>query len=523
MDTLGQQLAVVRRWIPLILLGAILSAIPVYLLASAQAKTYRASARLIVSPGPDPEMNDLLVAERLAADYALLGGTRRFAKEVSAELGGSITEDDVLAQVQVAVDPGSSVLGVQATDADPDTAADIANASAEALIALVDAPVDRVRAREVDQYLRSISTEMTRTQARLDELLAVQSPSPEQQAQVTEVIDRIRGLQDSYATLLPYSSESITNRLEVLDLATVPGSPVNPRPIVLALAAAAAGLVAALALAFVLEYLDDSVKTPLAVRRASGLATIGAIVERARDVRRGGSRRLAPTKGSRPGQAEAYRDLRSAVELAAGRRPHRLLVTSVDDARASAVVASNLAVSYALLGRTVALVDMNLRKPYVHALFEVENTGGISAAYAMPLTDPREFMLPTDIGGMFVMVAGPCPPSPPDLLGSAQMEHLVQQLSSDYDVVVAVAGPVLEGSDAILVSGLVEAAILVVSTRQTRGKNLRLATQLLAPTGVDLLGAVLHSVRWRSPARSSPLPAVTAGATTPELAERPDG
>ena len=128
-------------------------------------------------------------------------------------------------------------------------------------------------------------------------------------------------------------------------------------------------------IAFVVEYLDDTVKNADAVQEASGLPTLGTIARMKGERSRSEIYRLAALLYPRSSVAEAYRTLRTNIEFASVDAPiQTLLVTSSIPGEGKTITAANLAVVFAQAGRRVLLVDADLRKPGVHCVFDLPNT-----------------------------------------------------------------------------------------------------------------------------------------------------
>jgi len=192
----------------------------------------------------------------------------------------------------------------------------------------------------------------------------------------------------------------------------------------------------------------------------------------------------------RSSQAEAYRSLRTNLEFSSLDHPLRtLLVTSPAPDEGKSTTLANLGIIQAQAGKRVVLLDGDLRRPRLHDLFGLGNNTGVTTAILNP-----EAPLPlqsTTVPNLRVMTSGPLPPNPADLLASARMKALLDQLVAEADLVLLDAPPVIVVTDAVVLASRVDGVLLVVSAGQTRREHAQRARDLLAKVNARLVGAVL--------------------------------
>ncbi len=227
--------------------------------------------------------------------------------------------------------------------------------------------------------LESIQTQIRDTQDEIQRLTNVSSRSTAEDQRLEVLQARVVTLEQTYATILDFSSTSGANLLTVVDPATPPPQPSSPRVLLNTLIAAIVGLALALALAFLLEYLDDRLKSADDVEAILGLPTLGAITRMKGGSDRSEIYRLATLLYPRSPAAEAYRSLRTNTEFASVDAPMKtLLVTSSIPGEGKTTTAANLAVAMAQAGHRTILLDADFRKPGVHKLFNLSNSTGLS-------------------------------------------------------------------------------------------------------------------------------------------------
>jgi polysaccharide biosynthesis transport protein len=276
-----------------------------------------------------------------------------------------------------------------------------------------------------------------------------------------------------------------SSNISIIDTAETPVVPTSPnlaRNLLLALIAGVA--VAALTL-FVKDQLDDAIRVPEDVESKLRLALLG-VVPKASD-------RDPDTELSDPKSpvSEAYNSLRAALlySTSAG-LPQVMLVTSAQSSEGKTTTSYATAASLARMGRKVALVDGDLRRPSIHRRFGLSNERGLTDL--LTSTDPVESaILSTAQQNLFVVPSGPIPPSPTELISSPRMEQIVQDLARTHDVVVIDSPPILGLADAPALSALADGVIFVVESDRSRRGSLKTALRRLRAMRPILLGAVL--------------------------------
>ena len=256
------------------------------------------------------------------------------------------------------------------------------------------------------------------------------------------------------------------------------------------------GVLLALGIAFLIEYLDDTVKTPDDVSRVSGLSTLGAI---ARLKESGGPRQLIAWMRVKSPESEAYRTLRTNIQFSSVDNPIRsLLVTSSSPGEGKSTTTANLAVVLAQTGQRVIVVDTDLRRPVLHKVFGVPNNIGLTTALLAGENLSLEgYLQPTEIDTLSVLTSGPIPPNPSELLGSHRMQHLIEVLAQAADIVIFDSPPVLAVTDAVVLGRQVDGVLVVADAGNTREHALAQAAAELQKTGANVLGVALNRLDTR--------------------------
>ena len=308
------------------------------------------------------------------------------------------------------------------------------------------------------------------------------------------------------------------NNLRIIEPATVPGGPIGPRRMRTILVGLFLSLAAGVGLAFFLEYLDNTIKTVEDVNRYAQLPALSVIpaisgtgVKRGLGKGKNGRKALgngangSPTAANsqlvaldnRSSAAEAYRVLRTSVLLsAAGNPPKKILVTSGQPGEGKTTTVVNTAISLAQLGASVLIIDCDLRKPTAHKLFGIEHERGLSTYLSRDVSlDGLIQKLP--IPNLFLLPCGPIPPNPAELISSAKMKDMLRGLVDRYDHIIIDSPPLINVTDPVILSTMVDGVILVVhGGRSTRAVVTRARQELLS-VGAKIFGVVLNNVDLR--------------------------
>ena len=501
---LRRLIVLARTWLPLMVVVGVLAGAAAFGVSRLQQKVYEAKATLIVGQAlsaANPDYTQLLVAQNLSSTYATIAKTRPILEGVIAEQALEITPGDLATMVQVDAPRDSALLTIAVQDTIPARAAAIANALAERLIAV--SPTIQGRAAEfqesVDRDLAATQSLIQATQARASALIAVEDRTPDQETELQALEGRLASLRSAYATLLSFSSGSATNLLTIVELAEAPTESISPRTLLNTLLAAALGMLVVVGVAFLIEQLDDFIKDIDAVHAVTGLSTLGTI---GRIASPGGGREMYRVVGllyARSSSAEAYRALRANIEFACVDAPlHTLLVTSAAPGEGKTITAANLAVVFAQTGRTVLLVDADLRKPGVHKVFDVPNTAGLTTMLRDVTVDMDTITRPTEQPGLRILTTGPLAPNPAELLGSNRMQVVLGRLLESAELVILDSPPLQAVTDAAVLASFVGGTLLVIDSKQSRRRVVRLACESLSRAGANVLGAVLNRLPSQS-------------------------
>ena len=193
--------------------------------------------------------------------------------------------------------------------------------------------------------------------------------------------------------------------------------------------------------------------------------------------------------------AEAYRVIRTGIQFAqAGKELQTIALTSCTPNEGKSTTIANLAVVLTQAGKSVLLIDCDMRNPTVHKNFNLSNKVGLSSCISMG-TALSDAVQKTSIEGLYALTGGVIPPNPSELLGSEQMKNVLQRAKEQYDYVLIDTPPVMPVTDALIVSRFVDGMILVIASAEVKVEMARDVKNQLVNAGANILGVVLNKVR----------------------------
>lgn len=343
--------------------------------------------------------------------------------------------------------------------------------------------------------------EKVRASAELNSLaisVTVSDGNPSQSARLANAIG------ESFATVVVEQLEKRDDdsaspiRIDTLQVAQVPVAPVAPSFTTSLMIGGIVGTAAGFALTALRAVLDTRVRSIDDVERATSVPVLGGLAFDPKAPRRP----LVVAADSRNPRTEGFRALRTNIEyLAAGGETPVFVITSAGPGEGKSTTAANLAIAFAQSGSRVALVDGDLRMPRVADYFAIEGGVGLTDVLAGRLP-ASEALQRWGHGALFLLPAGTIPPNPAELLGSAAMSSLLADLRVAFDIVIIDAPPVLLVTDAAVLAGRANGALLVVAAGKTTTPRLRAAIDSIRKVGATVLGTVVTMLPTANPARS---------------------
>jgi len=394
--------------------------------------------------------------------------------------------------------------------------------------------------RGMESEARAAASEVNKLKEELEKQKSLAFDQSKRQVQYNSLereLDSSRELLQNVSKQMKEMSlavESKGTNIAVVDRALVPQSPSHPKKVLLIVLGLVLGLLLGVGAAFLLDHLDNTIRTPDEVRRILDLPTLGVIPSFSGktlgiDEQSGGEADPTPPQESPPaasadggaaplskfvaqhavqfpilagdGQSqvsESYRTIRTNLVLSrAGRAPRTLLITSGLPAEGKTTVAVNLAITLASTGSRVLVVDVDLRKPSVAKHFRIsQNCAGVTDVLTGNAS-LESAIVSSSVDNVFVLPSGSSAPNPSELIGSEEMVRFVGEVQERFDYVILDSAPLLPVTDTMLLSRLAEGVVLVVRGNATPIKACVDAKERALVSGARLLGVVLNDIEIR--------------------------
>ena len=300
------------------------------------------------------------------------------------------------------------------------------------------------------------------------------------------------------------------SEVRIENYSRVPRAPVGPARLRNVMIALALSLVAGIGLAFLLDFLDDTVKSLDDIDRYIHLPAL-AMIPASRNASRlkglpqtatpgpSESTALAMVDDVRSPIAESYRHLRTSLLLSsAGQPPKTILVTSSQPSEGKTTTAINTAYMLAQTGAEVLIIDCDLRRPRLHNQFEVGNSKGLTTWLSGERNLDNLLQTCAKTPNLKILTSGPVPPNPAELLGSEEMRKLLALLSERFAHIIIDSPPAISFTDASILSTMVDGVMLVVHGGRSSRAVVRRAKQQLLDVGAHIFGVVLNNVKLES-------------------------
>ncbi len=509
---LRQYFAIVRKWWWLLALTTLLATGTAYYVSSTAPLVYRATATLQIDRGGDPRDDPTRViqsSEAIASTYVVQIQSTGLLQEVKTRLGVQMSVGKIEEMLTVSQVADTRLINITAEGHDPIFVKALVDMVAQVFIEReTESQEARYQARlsELESQVAALEADIEETQKAIA-ALGDQSELPEFARLELARLESQRTNQQTRLMIFLQSAEEFrlamaryTTRIDIFEPAELPGEPVGPEVLQTTGLAAVTGLMIGAGVAFLLEYLDDTIKTPLDARRALGIHVLGGLP------RHDDKGPLVTVEHPQGAISEAFRKLRTSIQFADLDHPMRtLLVTSPMPTDGKSFVATNLAVAIAQSGKSVILVDSDLRHPVQHRAFDLPKYPGLREGLiaGQDVTGERgenEAVVPPDllqatgVEDLHILTAGERTPNPAEVLGSQTFQRFAARLTEQADYVIFDSPPVLAVTDAVVLSHMTDGVILVLDCGQTRIPAAAQAMERLREVGSRVLGAVLNRV-----------------------------
>lgn len=426
-----------RLWI--IIACPIVAAMAAGIVSFLLPPVYEAQVSLLVRPSQPLASTDptatALTSDQISRTYASLMTQRPLLQSVSSEVGLNIRPEDLAKEITVTPEPNTTILDVAVRDTNPALARDIANRLTADLIA------------------------------------------------------EVKGFQQQESSL---PNARTGDNLVVVSPAVLPDRPVSPNKTLNVAIAFAAGLLLSIGLVFLLDYLDQTIKTDEELTERLGLISMGHLLF----VPAGkGKRGELVALDAQSHASEAFKALRTSLLFSTiDQELKEIVVTSAEVGEGKSRTAANLAIVLAQAGHKTLLIDADFRRPSQHMIFGRIRNVGLSNLIVQDVTEAEAITAVDGVANLWLLTSGPTPPNPSELLGSGRMRELMAMLRGYFTYLVVDTPPVNAVTDASILAAAASGTVLVVEQGRTTFPALKHAKAMLDRVGSRTLGAVMNKV-----------------------------
>ncbi|HAV76068.1 MAG TPA: hypothetical protein DCX53_01805 [Anaerolineae bacterium] len=488
------------RWWRLIVIVTMLAVIASAVSALLQPAAYVSRTTLVIGTtilDPNPDSGQIYIAQQLAGIYADIAEREPIQQATMDSLG-----IDWLPLYQSKVVPNTQMVEISVTDTNPKRAQIIADELARQLM-LQSPAIGGTETGDRQEFIReqlsSLQIQIQETETKIEELQTslVDLNSASQIANIeTEIRDhtqKLNSLRESYANFLVNSQEGALNILSIVEPANLPTRSVGTSKLIIIALAGLVGFSLGSGAAYLLEFLDRTIKTTSDVERIFNLPVIGYISE----IYENGNNAAYVYENPNSIIAENFRLIRSNIEFFQISNPiTTILITSPNQGNGKTTVASNLAISISHGEQDVVLVDADLRRPAIHNVLNITKNPGLSDVIRNK-TDIDSVVRYWKEDGLKVITAGDIPPNITEVVGSKRIASILEELKEKHEIVVIDAPPLII-ADSYNLASKVDGVILIMEPGQTSEEQAMTIKEQLDRSNAHLLGIVFNKISEQS-------------------------
>ncbi len=484
------------KWWRLLAVTGILAVISSSISTAFQPDEYVSRTTLMTGStilNPNPDFGQIQIAQTLATFYADMA--KREPIQAATMEALDITW---LPAYDARAVPNTQLIEILVTDTNPLRAQIIASELANQLI--LQSPAESqsetgLRQDFITEQLSRLEVQIQETETQIAELQEILSElnSISQIAQTEQEISslttKLVSLRDNYATLLANSQQGALNTLTVVEPASLPTRPSGSNKLLIVALAGVIGLLLGAGAAYLLEFMDRTIKTTADVERVFNLPVIGYLATIAEN----GNNATYVVSHPNSLIAENFRLLHYNLEFFQAYNSARtILVTSPTQGNGKTTVAVNLALTIAASDQRVAVVDADLRRPAIHKALKISQSPGLADIIHSKVS-VKEVVRPVKGKKIDVVAAGNIPPSVTEVVGSKRIATILNDLRDDYDAIIVDAPPLVI-SDSYTLASKVDGIVLVLEPGMTRDDQAKVIKEQLNRAGARVIGIVFNKV-----------------------------
>lgn len=486
------------RWWRLIVIVTMLAVVASAISTLFQPNTYVSRTTLVVGTtilDPNPDSGQINIAQQLAKIYADMAMREPIQQTTMKELG-----IDWLPQYQSKVVPNTQMVEISVTDTNPRRAQIIANELANQLMKQSPAIASTetgTRQEFIREQLSSLQVQIQETEKVIEELqkslVGLNSASQVAgiEKEISDQTQKLNNLRENYANFLANSQQGALNILSIVEPANLPTRSVGTNKFIIIALAGLVGFSLGTGAAYLLEFLDKTVKTSSDADRIFGQSVIGYISEISDD----DSRATYVSNNPNSILAENFRLLWSNIEFFKSKSPLKtILITSPSPGNGKTTIASNLALSISQDGVEVLLLDADLRRSAIHRSLKMTKGPGLSDVIrnkADAQSVVRQWKKSDK--NLKVITAGMMPPNITEVVGSSMIAAILSELAKDHEMIIIDAPPLII-ADSYNLASKVDGVIIVLEPGKTSDEQARAIKEQLDRANANILGIVFNKL-----------------------------
>ncbi len=496
---------VLRRWW-VMALALIITVSIGYSVTKREPSIYQAKTSILVGQSfkaTDITRADMQVSEQLAQTYAALAKRQPILQGTAEALNLDYGWQRLKGQVSASLVPGTQLVEITVEANTTEEARVIADEVAHQLILLSPTTLQNQEFTEtidfVNERLTNLQDKINAGQSKLEalETTDVTGLTADEVIKIQDEIENVKRLindwEATYAQMLSFvNSKQSANYLAVIETAQARAKPIRPNWQLNMSVTIAIGLALGLVLVFVLEHLDDTLKSTDDIGQLLRLTPLGTI---RKSKSKGYPNALVTSKTEFSLESESYRMIRSNIQfMSVDELSNSILVTSAVRGEGKSIAAANLGVVMAQAGHKTIVVDTDLRRPVQHEIFHLPNKKGLTDYLRTPGANINDFLMNTQVPELQVLTSGVLPPNPSELLGSQRMKQVMSSMTEAADIVIYDSPPAVIVADAAILSERVDGVVFIIEVGKTRRDLIRQAVFNLQQAEANIFGAILNRV-----------------------------
>jgi non-specific protein-tyrosine kinase len=503
---LRRVITTIAKWWWLLILATVAAAAIGYAISNRQPPVYEATTTVMVGQfiqATEVNRDYLLTSQVLIQTYADMAQRQPVLQSAVEALDLDESWSELRGRVEVSQREETQQLAISVEADSPEEARVTADEVARQLILLSPtATQDREKGGNqqlAQERVESLRTKIEAGQQRLQVLEETMSQAlsawqvKELQSEINTLQNLVDKWEDDYTNLLiSIEGKTSPNSLTIVEPAHADSSPIRPQPQTSAMVGGAVGLALALGFIFLLEIIDNSVKSADELGQSLGLTVLGSV---SRIKGKLYQNKLISFKDLFSPVVEDYRVIRSNIEFMTLDQPIKsIVITSSDEGEGKSITVANLGIIMAQAGLRTLIVDADLRRPVQHQLFQVSNTSGLAEflqGKGLKLDSPPQN---TTIENLQLLTSGVLPSNPAELLGSQRLRLLLSMLNEAADVIIFDSPPALLFTDAVVLANRADGVILVIEAGQTSSDVALKTISKLKQANANLMGGVINRV-----------------------------